>query len=424
MTGGWHHFSTIFDLLDAWFPTRPKVVAVALSGGVDSMALTAILNQWAAESVTIIPMIVDHGLRPDSGQEAQHVEHMARHWGLIPMVLSWKHPPMTTGLMERARHGRYAALALACHHRGIEHLFVAHHQDDCLETAWMRQEMNGPEYGLSGISAITMRYGVTILRPLLGIPKEHLEYSMRAYSVPWVNDPTNSNLHFQRTRARRVVQNWTMTERHCAVKTLNRRAEKRRMDERVLRHLTPTEHGVGYVLVHDFNPLMALQPSDGTICLQSWIHSFTFGPVPRLPAQYRLWQVLCHCFSAPFGRPGRVIATFGGCIFVRHHQQLWIFREHARIQTEPVNAWDQFWDDRIFSLSPQWVQRGPYSSQGSWKQRFLGMSLPQSWGAPHLQYRPCSWAYPHFTTIKERIPVQQWIDYGRISIGVPTEVAP
>ncbi len=424
MTGNGQDFSTVFDVLDGWFPTRPKIVAVALSGGVDSMALTHILKEWAAGSVTIIPMIVDHGLRPESHQEAQRVAEMVRHWGLNPVILCWKHPPMTTGLMERARYGRYGVLALACHHRGIEHLFVGHHQDDALETVWMRQEMNGPEYGLSGISAITMRYGVVILRPLLGLSKGILEHNMRDSCVPWVNDPTNGNAHFQRTRARQVVQNWTMPERERALNTLSMRAKKRCMNEQTWRHLTPMGHGLGYVLVQDFRPLLALQPPDGAICIQSWVHSFTFGPVSGSHGQHRLWGILKETFLQPPGPAGRVIATFGGCIFVRHHHQLWIFREHARIQPEPVNAWVQFWDDRVFSLSPQWVQRAPYASKGSWKHRFLVMSLPQSWGSPDLHYRPCSWAYPHFTTIDEQTAVQKFMDYGRISMGVPTDVAP
>lgn len=417
-------FVNVFDVLDGWFPTRPKSVAVALSGGVDSMALTHILKEWARESVTIVPMIVDHGLRPESHQEAKRVAEMVRDWGLNPIILSWKHPPLTTGLMERARYGRYGALALACHHRGIEHLFVAHHQDDCLETVWMRQDLNGPEYGLSGMSAVTMRYGVVILRPLLGLSKQILEQSMHQNGVPWVHDPTNHNLRFHRIRARQVVQQWTMAKRDYAVKTLNLRANKRRLYEQTLRHLTSVTHGLGYVLVEDFTPLLALPPSDGAIWIQSWVHSFTFGPVPGSQGQHRLWRALCDCFSKPFGRPGCVVVTFGGCIFVRHHQQLWIFREHARIQPEGVNGSTQFWDDRVFSLSPHWIQRAPYLSQGSWKQRFLAISLPQSWGAPHLHYRPCSWAYPHFTTIDEQGAVQQFMDYGRISMGVPTDVAP
>jgi tRNA(Ile)-lysidine synthetase-like protein len=420
---GWD-FANVFNVLNAWFPIRPKVVAVALSGGVDSMALTHILKEWAAQSVTIVPMIVDHGLRPESHQETQRVADMVRDWGLNPVILCWKHPPMITGLMERARYGRYGALALACHHRGIEHLFVAHHQDDCLETVWMRQEMNGPEYGLSGMSAVTMRYGIVILRPLLGLSKGILEQSMDQNGVPWVNDPTNHNLHFHRIRARQAVQQWTVAERACALKTLSMRAKKRRTDEQTLRHLTPVTHGVGYVLVQDFMPLCSLPASDGAVWIQSWVHSFTFGPISGSQGQHRLWQMLKQAFLQPMGRPGGVVATFGGCIFVRHHHQLWIFREHARISPHPVNVNIQFWDDRVFSLSPHWVQRAPYSSQGSWKQRFLSMSLPPSWGSPDLHYRPCSWAYPHFMTIHEPTPVQECMNYGRILMGVPTDVAP
>ena len=71
-------------------------------------------------------------------------------------------------------------------------------------------------------------------------------------------------------------------------------------------------HGLGYVLVQDFRPLLALQPPDGAICIQSWVHSFTFGPVSGSHGQHRLWGILKETFLQPPGPAGRVIATFGG----------------------------------------------------------------------------------------------------------------
>lgn len=416
-------FSSVYGLLDAWFPQRPKKVAVALSGGVDSMALTYILQQWAKGSVTIVPLIVDHGLRSESNQEAQSVAQMVRDWGLDPVILPWKHPHITTGLMERARYGRYAALAMACHHRDIEHLFVAHHQDDVLETVCMRQEMNGPEYGLAGMSVLTMRYGIMILRPLLCIPKSTLVQAMQDLSVSWVNDSTNRNLQFHRSRARQAIEKWSMDKKNCAITTIQMRSEKRYAHEQVLRRLTPVTHGFGYVFVHNFSPLQALSVCDGAVWIQSWVHSFTFRSVAGLAGQHRLWRVLQDVFSCPSKGPaGSVVATFGGCLFVRHHQQLWIFREHAHIADQSIDCSTQFWDDRIFSLIPYRVQRPPWSKKGLWINRFSRISLPQPWDSSCLTYRPCSWPYPHFMTIQEPGAVQKLMDQGRVLIRAPTDV--
>ena len=396
-------FSGVQELLHAWFPQNPKKIAVALSGGVDSMALTYILHQWAKKTgeTTIVPLIVDHGLRPESDQEAHGVAHMVRHWGLDPVILRWQHPRITTGLMERARYGRYATLAMACHHRNIDHLCVGHHQDDVLETVWMRQAMKGSEYGLSGMSAITMRYGVMIVRPLLFIPKIILEKAMKTRGISWVNDPTNHHMGFHRSRARQSIDRWNTVQRVQALHRIQTRANERCARETLLRQLTCVSHGLGYVLVHDFMPLCALSVQDGSVWIQSWVHSFTFRAVAGLEGQHRLWRLLQEVFSKPLqGRPGAVVATFGGCVFVRHHEQLWIFREHARISDHSVDCSLHIWDDRVWAMTSRIIQRSPWSNKGSWIERFSRVALPHLWDPSGLRYNPCSWPYPHFSTIQ------------------------
>jgi hypothetical protein len=116
-------------------------------------------------------------------------------------------------------------------------------------------------------------------------------------------------------------------------------------------------------------------------------------------SQEPLWQRLQDAFRTDSSRAGRIISTFAGCVWIRNQQQLWIFREHARIRTEPVCADKHLWDDRIFSNESIQLNRAQWDPTGSWKARWLRASLPNEWDPQTMHYRPCNWPYPHFSTL-------------------------
>src|SRR5687768_11836446 len=92
---------------------KEKALAVALSGGPDSMALAWLLARWAQKRKrpALHALTVDHGLRPESAAEAEQVGRWAREWpGVRHAVLRMKPPKGKTRLMENARHGRYALM--------------------------------------------------------------------------------------------------------------------------------------------------------------------------------------------------------------------------------------------------------------------------------------------------------------------------
>jgi tRNA(Ile)-lysidine synthase len=343
-------------------------------------------------------MIVDHQLRPESRTEALDVAAMLSSWGLSPMILRWDHPPMNSALMERARQGRYAALALACHQQGIKQLFLGHHQDDMLETVWMRQQAGGPAYGFSGMSAITMRYGVIVLRPFLDRPKRELEALLREHGVHWIQDPTNENPRFYRTQARQQLKNGSLQCRNQAWDQICRQGAQRQAHEARLRTLCQPIHHPGAIIAPEFQRLIELPLNDGCLWIQSLVHSFGFRPIPGIAGQVRAWQALCKAFKNRTVN-GRIIITFGGCIFVRDGNDLWLFREYGRISPHAVSSTQAMWDDRVFSQIPMTINRAVLSQQGSWHTRFTRSSLPQDWDPAVMTYYACAWPYPHFSTI-------------------------
>jgi tRNA(Ile)-lysidine synthase len=182
---------------------RAPVVAVAVSGGRDSLALALLAQEWtAARGGRIVGLIVDHALRPESAAEAAATAALLGRHGCDAEILRWSEAKPRTGLQEAARLARYRLLREACRRRGILHLLVAHHADDQDETVAMRAaRQSGPD-GLAGMSAAVELPEVRLLRPLLGVSRSRLTATLLTRGVQWFDDPSNADPRFERARLR------------------------------------------------------------------------------------------------------------------------------------------------------------------------------------------------------------------------------
>jgi tRNA(Ile)-lysidine synthase len=186
--------------------TDPKHVsiAVALSGGGDSTALLAALRVTKPD-LQIHALIVDHGLREASAQEAELAADTARSLGANPHILRWSAPRPSQG---HARLARHRLLAKACERLGARILCLGHNRDDRIETLRMRaardgewQTMIGP--GLYDPSPVWPEgRGLVLARPLLGYTRAELRAYLRQQKIDWIDDPSNENPRFERVRFR------------------------------------------------------------------------------------------------------------------------------------------------------------------------------------------------------------------------------
>lgn len=179
-------------------------IAVAVSGGPDSMALL-----WlAAETFPdrLLALTVDHGLRPEAAAEAAMVAaHCAAH-GIAHRTLLWTGPKPAAGLPGAARDARYALMAGACVEAGVTMLLTAHHADDQAETLLMRLARGGGAGGLAGIRPVrALAPGLLLVRPLLGCRRAALRAMVTAAGWPFVDDPSNADPDRRRTQARRLL---------------------------------------------------------------------------------------------------------------------------------------------------------------------------------------------------------------------------
>jgi tRNA(Ile)-lysidine synthase len=184
------------------FETHPDL-AVAVSGGRDSLCLALLASEWAASREgRAIALIVDHGLRSESAVEAQSTVHLLEGLGIESAVLSWTGDKPRTGLQEAARDARYRLLREACRERGILHLLVAHHADDQAETIAMRAARSSGPDGLAGMAALVEWPEVRLLRPLLAVRRAALTATLTVRGIPWIDDPSNVDPRFERARLR------------------------------------------------------------------------------------------------------------------------------------------------------------------------------------------------------------------------------
>lgn len=178
-------------------------LAVAVSGGPDSMALALLAHEWAcARGGSVLALIVDHGLRPEAPREAAEARDRLASRGIAARVLRVEGLRSGPSLAERAREARYTLLRAACADAGILHLLLGHHAADQAETLMMRALSGSGPRGMAGMAALVETPTLRLLRPLLSVPPASLRATLQAAGMDWVEDPSNADLAALRPRLR------------------------------------------------------------------------------------------------------------------------------------------------------------------------------------------------------------------------------
>ncbi|PCI34324.1 MAG: tRNA lysidine(34) synthetase TilS [Alphaproteobacteria bacterium] len=202
------------DLLQGMALEKGTALAVAVSGGADSLALTLLLGSWCrSQGIALTALTVDHGLRPAAAEEAQQVASWLSKYNIPHVTLTWQGDKPDSNIQDQARLARYRLMGKWCQDNGISRLFLGHHQGDQAETFLIRLFRGS---GVDGLSAMKVRAdfpvplpggaSVTLCRPLLSVTKERLEASLRHLQQPWIEDPSNRNDAFTRIKVRKLLQ--------------------------------------------------------------------------------------------------------------------------------------------------------------------------------------------------------------------------
>lgn len=171
----------------------PGCYIVAVSGGVDSMALLDMLRQQPG--LRLVVAHADHGIRPDSHKDRQLVEQYAAAHGLRFEYVKLKLSQNTSE--NTARQARYRFLRQCSRKYNARAITTAHHQDDLIETAVIALIRGTGWRGLAPFA-----HGTDIVRPLLDTPKHVLIGYARKHNLPWREDVTNTDPRYLRNYIR------------------------------------------------------------------------------------------------------------------------------------------------------------------------------------------------------------------------------
>ncbi len=328
------------------FEASPHV-AVALSGGADSMALCLLAADWArSRGGRVTAITVDHGLRPDSAEEARTVAAWMARRAIAHRVLRWTGPKPSHGIQAAARDARYRLLETWCGEAGVLHLLLGHHRRDQAETVLMRLRRGSGVAGLAAMAAIRETATARLLRPLLAVPPGRLRAVLVARNQPWIEDPSNRDPIYQRTLVRNALPGLAVagvTEESLAAVAVRMGRARMALEHAAAALLSRCArlHPAGYGLLDD----RVLAAAPGEIGLRALARILAcVGGRAYEPAAEKLER----SFARLIVERSATAGTLAGCLFLRRRDGgLLVCREErglpVPVAVEPgtVTTWDR-----------------------------------------------------------------------------------
>jgi tRNA(Ile)-lysidine synthase len=190
-------------LVLARLPARGDTLVVGLSGGADSVALTAAVAALRRRrGFEVVAAHLDHGLRPGSGDDAAFCHELCAALAVTLRAGSARVRERARqekgGIEQAARRERYSFLRRVREDEGASAIAVAHTLDDQAETLLLRL-LRGS--GSSGLAAMRPRRG-ELLRPLLAVSRSEVLAYLAERGLAWREDPSNLELGYARNRVR------------------------------------------------------------------------------------------------------------------------------------------------------------------------------------------------------------------------------
>jgi tRNA(Ile)-lysidine synthase len=179
-------------------------VAIACSGGPDSVALAAILHALAKPlNLSLTLCHVNHGVRAGSWQDECVVLRIAATFGLPVKIVALAATQRAEAALRDARYEALVAIARDC---GATAIATAHHAQDQSETVLLALFRGGGPDGLAGIRPRRpLVAGIDVIRPLLRAEPEELRAYCHAHALPYAIDPTNADESLRRNAVRQAL---------------------------------------------------------------------------------------------------------------------------------------------------------------------------------------------------------------------------
>jgi len=340
------------ELAEIFEPLKAlRSLAVAVSGGADSMALMLMLVAWrqliGEDAPELSVLSVDHGLRQEAAEEVQFVARISRQYGLTHKAFRWSGANSEGNIQANARNARYDLMCDWCAQREISHLLVAHTLDDQAETVLLRLARGSGVDGLCAMATSRTWKETVIYRPLLGVERARLLQLVEGVKCAYVSDPGNDDLKYDRVRFRQAL---ALLEplgigAHGLVETAGRLAQAREALDAM------SVQAIGQAVEVFAAGYCILDPNQ----LEQYLHEIKRRVLGRLlravagrayvPAHSSMAQLL-----AWIEMRERSTRTLGGCLLMSRQGKIWIMRETGRIALPEIllhPGQNLVWDGRI-----------------------------------------------------------------------------
>lgn len=335
--------TSFFEQQMAFLKLPPNTsMAVAVSGGADSLCLTFLLNEYAQKNNHILTALtVNHNIRPESTDEAAFVHQILTQNNIHHNTLTNEKKISPKRLEEQARKIRYRLLCDYCLEHQIKYLFLAHHQSDQIETFLARLARGSGTDGLSAIKPLTHRNGVYIVRPLLNVSKEDIVDTLQKKQIKWVEDPMNQDCQFERVKWRQflsvLIQNGLKPKMiSLSIKRLNQAREALDFYTQTFIQNHTKTHSLGYMLLE--NEAFSHLPFE----IKARVLAKAIAQIGQSSKQVSLESVEQLILKLP------TRATLGECVIISHKQGIFIGKEPSKQETEKLilphqpTKWDRF----------------------------------------------------------------------------------
>jgi tRNA(Ile)-lysidine synthase len=317
---------TLDGLRDSFFQDSPPSIAVALSGGLDSMVLLRLAHAYArARGLPLFAFHVHHGLSPNADAWRDHCSAAAGELGIVFDHRAIAVEKTGSGVEAAARKRRYAALGDMCRAHGAHLLLTAHHLDDQAETVLLQLLRGSGPAGLSGMDAANRAptllgdEQLVMARPLLCVARAALEAYAQGEGIAWVEDESNIDPRYARNALRHGVMPALALAFPGFQERLARSASHMQSTQRLLDELAAQD--LAACLVEDavdLSYLRTLSRDRINNLLRHWFGQRRIA----MPSTAWLEQMVGQLFSAREG--AQLLVNHPDCEVRRHRDRLYL----------------------------------------------------------------------------------------------------
>jgi tRNA(Ile)-lysidine synthase len=289
---------------------RNFTVLAGVSGGPDSICLLRVMHRLWEQSSGRGQLVAVHVNHQARGQASEDDARMVRQLGerlQIPVVVRRLPPPPDTwsgnGPESWLREERYGVFEQVARQTGARFLLTGHHRDDQAETVLFRILRGTGMQGLCGIPfARTINESLTVVRPLLQVPRREILDYLQAIGQPFREDASNRNEQYTRNRLRHEVlpalQSCFDNEIEQSLVNL---AELAGRQARLLQHLAEPLYQRHFQLCHRLIRIdwPGLQPSPPELVLIALRRAWREAGFPERDMNAAGWQALTQLCICP-----------------------------------------------------------------------------------------------------------------------------